>query len=32
MIVWLVQAIEDSLLHKAEAGGATAHTSIHKAN
>jgi hypothetical protein len=32
MIVWLMQAIENSLLHEAKAGGAAAHTSTHEAN
>jgi hypothetical protein len=32
MIDWLLQAIENSLSHIAEAGGVTAHTSNHKAN
>jgi hypothetical protein len=32
MIVWLMQAIENSLLHEASAGGATVHTSTHEAN
>jgi hypothetical protein len=32
MIVWFMQAVENSLLHEAKAGGTTAHTSTHEAN